>query len=172
PPGVAAGMKHRHDGIGSSGGSPAPVPPAHVCTSACCISAACQDVARVVIAHSLLRLVERMPNTRCDPLGFFRHGVAAPRFEEKEMAVLVNRLAAEAEVPIDHFYRAVEHELVESGFLGHLAPRPVGGRLGGFEVALGKSPILVRVANQQEAHLAVGATTENHAAGACFALGA
>src|SRR6267378_1670046 len=88
------------------------------------------------------------------------------------MAVLVNRLAAEAEIPIDHSDRSVEHELVEAGLLGNLAPRRGGGRLGGFEVPLGKSPVLVRVANQQKADLAVRPASEDHAAGARFALGA
>src|SRR6059036_2994681 len=88
------------------------------------------------------------------------------------MAVFVNRLAAEPEVPIDHLDRAVEHELVEARLLGDLAPRRFGGRLAGFEVPFRESPILVRVANQQKANLAVRPAPEDHAAGARFALGA
>src|SRR6267143_3307757 len=88
------------------------------------------------------------------------------------MAVLVNRLAAEPEIPIDHLDRAVEHELVEARLLGDLAPRRLGGRLAGFEVPFRESPILVRVANQQESHLTVCAAAKDHPAGARFALGA
>src|SRR6266852_7661880 len=88
------------------------------------------------------------------------------------MTVLVNRLAAETEIPIDHLDRSVEDQLVETRLLGDLAPRRLGGRLGGFEVPFGESPILVRVANQQEAHLAVRPAPEDHTAGTRFALGA
>src|SRR6266852_5340326 len=88
------------------------------------------------------------------------------------MAVLVNRLAAEPKIPVDHLDRAVEHELVEARLLGDLASRRLRGRLAGLEVPLGKSPILVRVANQQKANLAVRPAPEDHAAGARFALGA
>src|SRR6266705_1383507 len=48
------------------------------------------------------------------------------------MTVLVNRLAAEPEVPIDHLDRAVEHELVEARLLGDLAPRRLRGALSGI----------------------------------------
>src|SRR5437867_6142233 len=88
------------------------------------------------------------------------------------MAVLVNRLAAEPEIPIDHFDRAVEHELVEARLLDDLAPRRLGGRLAGFEMPFRESPILVRVANQQKGDLTVRATAEDHATRTGLALGA
>src|SRR5438105_8665632 len=88
------------------------------------------------------------------------------------MAVFVNRLAPETEIPIDHLDRSVEHQLVEARLLGYLAPRRIGGRLAGFEVPFRESPILVRVANQEKANLAVGSTAEDDAARAGFALGA
>src|SRR6266478_5074812 len=113
-----------------------------------------------------------MPDTGGDPLGFLGDRVAAPRFEEKEMAVFVNCLAAEPEIPIDHLDRPVEYELAEPRFLADLAPRGLGRGLTGFEVALGESPVLVRVAYQQKSHLAVRPAPKDDAAGARFALGA
>src|SRR5712664_2578832 len=131
-----------------------------------------QDVACIVIAHGLPRFVERMPDTRGDPFGFFRYGLAAPRFEEKEVTVLVNRLAAETEIPIDHLDRPVEYQLVEAGFLRDFAPRRLGRRLTGLEVSLGESPILVRVTNQEKPNLPVGPAAEYDATRARLALGA
>src|SRR5207302_1555469 len=78
------------------------------------------------------------------------HRVAAARLEQKEVTVLVNRLAAEPEVPVDHLDRAVHDEVVESGLLGHLAARRFGRRLAPLEVALGEPPVLVRVPDQKK----------------------
>src|SRR2546425_5973533 len=113
-----------------------------------------------------------MPDTRGDSFGFFWHGLAAPRFEQKEVTVLVNRLAAESEIPIDHLDRPVEYQLVEAGFLRDFAPRRLGRRLTGLEVSLGESPILVRVTNQEKPYLPVGPAAEYDAARARLALSA
>src|SRR6266545_2372510 len=88
------------------------------------------------------------------------------------MTVLVNRLAPEAEIPVDHLDRAVRHQLLQSRLLGDLSARGPRGRLAGFEVPLGKSPVLVRVANQQEPDLTVRSATKHDAARARLSLGA
>src|SRR5574341_730331 len=82
----------------------------------------------------------------------------------------MDRLAAEAEIPIDHLDRTVQHQLLESGLFSHFAPRGIGRGFIHFQVTLGESPILVRVANQEEAHLSVRAAAEDNAAGAGLAL--
>src|SRR5438874_13247243 len=84
----------------------------------------------------------------------------------------MNRLAAEAEIPIDHFDRAVQNQLVQSGLLSDLAPTRFRGRLGRFQMPFGKTPVLVRISNQQKPHRTVRPATIHHAAGARLALGA
>src|SRR6266516_2840688 len=90
----------------------------------------------------------------------------------KKMTVLVDGLAAEAEIPIDHFDGTMEHEVLESGLFGHLASRGVRRRFGRLEMPLGKAPVLVGVADEEKPHLTFGAATKDDAAGARFALGA
>src|SRR5256712_13036486 len=71
--------------------------------------------------------------------------------------MLVNRLAAESEIPIDDLDRAVNQQLLEAGLLRDFAPRRLGRWLVALEMPLGESPILVGVADQKKAHLTVGA---------------
>ena len=66
------------------------------------------------------------------------------------MADLVDQLPAEAEVPVDRVDRAAQREIVEPGLLAHLADRGVLGALAVLEVALGKSPVLVAVADEEK----------------------
>src|SRR5260370_25364327 len=57
------------------------------------------------------------------------------------MAILVDRLAAEAEIPVDHLDGAVQHEVHQRRLLGHLAARRVGRRLSRLEMALWEAPV-------------------------------
>src|SRR6266704_5840088 len=87
------------------------------------------------------------------------------------MAELVDRLAAEAEVPVDDANGAVPHQVLEPGLLGHFAARGVGGRLAGLEVALGESPVAVGVADPEEPRLAARSAPEYDPARRGLALG-
>src|SRR5512144_3029724 len=69
-----------------------------------------EDAARVVVAQHLERLLEHAPAARRDPLVQLRRRVAVGRLEEKEMAVLVDVPAAEAEMPVDDPDRALEDQ--------------------------------------------------------------
>src|SRR5256884_2496432 len=109
-----------------------------------------QHAARIVIGDRSPRLLQRIPGAVGDPLFRLRHRVAAARLEQKEVTVLVYRLAAKPEVPVDHLDRAVQDQGVEAGLLDHLAARRLGRRLAPLEVALGKAPVLVRVPDQQK----------------------
>src|SRR5207253_8185152 len=99
-----------------------------------------------------------------DALLLLRDALAARRLEQEEVAELVDRLAAEAEVPVDDANGAVPHQVLEPGLLGHFAARGVGGGLAGFEVALGESPVAIGVADQEEPRLAARSAPEHHSA--------
>src|SRR5690242_2857595 len=111
-----------------------------------------------------------MPGAIGDPLVRLGHRVTALRLEEKEVAVLVDRLAAKAEVPIDHTDRAVEEQVAQAGFFSHLAPCGLRGRLAHLEMALGKAPVAIGVADQQKARLTLGVASEDDAARGRFPL--
>src|SRR5207245_2778939 len=128
--------------------------------------------ARVVIGDRAPRLLGAVPRTIADAFLRLRHAVAGPRLEQEEVAELVDRLAAKPEVPIDHANRAVQHQVLEPGLLGHFAPRGVGRRLPGLEVTLGEPPVAIGVADQEEPRLAVRRAAEDDAAGRGLALGA
>src|SRR5207247_2617712 len=74
---------------------------------------------------------------------------------------LVDRLAAEAEVPVDDANRAVPHQVLEPGLLGHFAARGVGGGLAGFEVALGEPPVAIGGGDRGEPGLAARSAPED-----------
>src|SRR5438045_424104 len=105
-----------------------------------------------------------MPGAIGDAFVRLRYRIAVLRLEQEEMAVLVDGLAAEAEVPVDHADRSVQHEIVEPGLLAYLAPRRDGRRLGDLEVALGEAPVAIGVPDQQEARFAVRSPPEYHSA--------
>src|SRR6185503_5372523 len=108
-----------------------------------------------VVTHGVARFVEWVPDAGRDSFSLFRHRFSAAGFEQEEVAELVDRLAAESKIPIDHLDGSVEHQFLESGFFGHLAAGGLRGRLARLEMPLGKSPVLVRVAYKKEADLAV-----------------
>src|SRR5205823_11050583 len=124
------------------------------------------------VAYRLLRFLQRLPDTGGDSFRFLRHRIAASRFKQKEMAILVYGLAAESEIPIDDLDRAVEQQLLETGFLRDFPPRRLGRRLVALEMPLGESPILVGGADQEKAYLSVGPAAEDDPAGARLPLGA
>jgi hypothetical protein len=66
----------------------------------------------------------------------------------------------------------MQQQLLETRLLGHLAARGLGGRLPALQVALGESPVLVGIPDQQKPGDAVRAAPEDDAPGAGFALGA
>src|SRR2546429_621954 len=101
-----------------------------------------------------------VPREVGDALLLLRDALAALRLEQEEVAELVDRLAAEAEVPVDDANGAVPHQVLEPGLLGHFAARGVGGGLAGFEVALGGPPVAVGVAGQEEPRLAAPSAPE------------
>src|SRR6185437_13375893 len=127
--------------------------------------------ARVVVGDRAAGLVGGVPRAVGDALLLLRDALAAPRLEQEEVAELVDGLAAKAEVPVDHPNRAVQHQVLEPGLLGHLAARGIGRGLAGFEVALGEPPVAIGVADQEEAWLAVRSAPEDHPAGRGLPLG-
>ena len=74
-----------------------------------------------------------------------------PGLEQEEVAILVDVPAAEAEMPVDDPDRPLQHQFVEPGLLLGLPPRRVGRGFAVLEMALGKSPVVVRVADEQVA---------------------
>src|SRR2546422_5434177 len=112
-----------------------------------------------------------MPGAVGDPLLRLRHGISLPGLEQEEVAVLVDRLAAEPEVPVDDLDRAVQHQVTEARLLRHLAAGGLSGRLTRLEMTLREAPVLVRVADEQEPHHSVRAAPEHDAAGASLPLG-
>src|SRR2546422_3363471 len=112
-----------------------------------------------------------MPGAVGDPLLRLRHGISLPGLEQEEVAVLVDRLAAEPEVPVDHLDRAAQHQVAEPRLLRHLAASGLSGRLTRLEMALREAPVLVRVPDEQEPHHCFRAAPEHHPAGAGLALG-
>src|SRR5205085_9176186 len=66
--------------------------------------------------------------------------------------------------------RSVQHEVVEPRLLADLAPRRERRGLADLEVPLGKAPVAIGVADQQEARLAVGSAAEDDPARARFPL--
>src|SRR3989442_5175469 len=93
-----------------------------------------------------------MPGAGGDPLLRLRHGISLPGLEQEEVAVLVDRLAAEPEVPVDDLDRAVQHQLAEPRLLRHLAAGGLSGRLSPLEMTPREAPVLVRVAAEQGTH--------------------
>src|SRR5438105_9121704 len=105
-----------------------------------------------------------MPGAIGDAFVRLGHRVAVLRLEQKKVAVLVDRLPAEPEVPVDHADRSVQHEVVEPRLLADLAPCRDRRGLGDLEVALGKAPVAIGVPDQQEVRLAVRSPPEYHSA--------
>src|SRR5439155_17153810 len=117
-----------------------------------------------VVGDRAAGLLRRVPRAVGDAFLLLRDALAAPRLEQEEMAELVDRLAAEAKVPVDDANGAVPHQVLEPGLLGHFAARGVGGGLAAFEVALGESPVAIGVADQEEPRLAARSAPEHHSA--------
>src|SRR5919106_6080763 len=111
-----------------------------------------------------------MPGALGDPLVALGHRLSAAGFEQEEVAVLVDRLAAEAEVPVDHLYGSMQHQLAQARFLRNLAARRLRGRFARLEMTFGKSPVAVRVADQQVVDLAVRGAAEDDATSGRLAL--
>src|SRR5256885_184993 len=109
-----------------------------------------QHRARVVVGDRAAGLLGSVPRAVGDALLLLRDALAALRLEQEEVAELVDRLAAEAEVPVDDANGAVPHQVLEPGLLGHFAARGVGGGPPGFQGALGGPPIAIRVAGPEE----------------------
>lgn len=86
------------------------------------------------------------------------------------MAVLVDGLAAEPEIPVDDLDRAVDDQLVQAGLLADFAAGRLGRRLAGFEVPFREAPVPVGILDQEVADRAVCAAAEHDSAGAGLAL--
>src|SRR2546426_12356465 len=130
-----------------------------------------QHRARVVVGDRAAGLLGGVPRAVGDALLLLRHALAALRLEQEEVAELVDRLAAEAEVPVDDANGAVPHQVLEPGLLGHFAARGVGGGLAGLKVALGEPPVAIGVADQEEPRLAARSAPEYDPARRGLALG-
>src|SRR3989442_12734347 len=113
---------------------------------------ALEHPARVGVRDRADGLGQLMPGAVGDALLRLRHGISLPRFEQEEVAVLVDRPAAEPEVPVDDLDGAVQHEVAEPRLLRHLAAGCLGGRLTRLEMPLREAPVLVRVAGEGETH--------------------
>src|SRR6185295_9724155 len=83
---------------------------------------------------------------------------------EKEVADLVNEMPAEAKKPVDPVDRPANGQVREASLFRHLAHRRGFRRFATFEMALGKSPILIAVANEQKQRSRV-VETKHDAAG-------
>jgi hypothetical protein len=88
------------------------------------------------------------------------------------VTILVDVAAAEAKMPVDDPDRALENEAVQTGLFGGLAHSGFRGRLVALEVSLGKTPVLVRVPDQQVPGALSGYSSEDNSPGADLELGA
>src|SRR5690606_11358126 len=80
-----------------------------------------QYLARVLVRDHADRLVRREPDAFRDPFFELRPRLARDRFDEVEVAVLVDESTAVAEVPIDRRQLALRAQLVQPGLLLDLA---------------------------------------------------
>src|SRR5262249_8804607 len=128
-----------------------------------------QNVACVRVRDELLGLLERHPSARRDPFGALRRRRRRRRLHQKEMTDFVNQLPAKAKVPVDGADRRAEREIGEARLLRHFAERRHRWRLPQLEVPLGKAPVAVAVADEQESRRAVGEAV-HHPAGGCLLL--
>jgi hypothetical protein len=105
----------------------------------------------VVVAEQVERFVQIAPLAVGDPLVQLGARLAVGALEQEEVAILVDVASAEAEVPVDDPDRTLEDQAAEPGFLPRLPARGIGRRLAVLEVPLGKTPVVVGIANEKEA---------------------
>src|SRR4029077_2822473 len=108
-----------------------------------------QHIARIGIRDQFVGVIEGKPATSGDAFGALRRCRRFCRLHQIEVTDLVNQLAAKAKVPIDRFNEAAHREIREAGFLAHLSQGCAIRLLPLFDVALGKAPVLVAVANEE-----------------------
>src|SRR6185503_13511990 len=99
-----------------------------------------------------------------DALGALRLRVGDRGLHEEKLAPFVNQRAAEPEEPLDLLHRAGHRGGADPRLLHHLAQRRGVGSLAALDVALGKSPVAVAVADEQVARLPIH-DAEHDAAG-------
>src|SRR5690606_3350334 len=128
------------------------------------LASGAQHLPGVLVRDGTYRFPNRKPDAGGDPFVDLRPRLAAERFEEEEMAELVDELVLVPEVPVDGLELGEGAELREPRLFPHLPERGLEGGLRALHVALGKAPVPVRVADQQE--LRIVATAEYDAAGA------
>ena len=87
------------------------------------------------------------------------------RLDEEEVAGFMDAPPAEAELPVDGVDLSVHGERPEPRLLSHLAERSLRGRLARLDVALRKSPVAIRVTDQQDERALPVATEDDPAGG-------
>jgi hypothetical protein len=102
-----------------------PCPDRHQCADH--FSGPFQDPSSIVIAQDIECLAQRSPLAGRYSLIGLGTGFAIGALEQKEMAVLVDVAAAEAEVPIDDPDRPMQHEVIEAGLFCGLSFGSFGG---------------------------------------------
>ena len=130
-----------------------------------------EDAPGIVVAQVADRLLQAAPPTRGDALGRLGNRLGVRGLKQEEMAELVDEPTPEPEVPIDDPDGAVEHQVGEAGLLGGFADGSLGRTLPLLQVPLRQSPVVVAVANDQEANHLVRPTTKHDPACADLALG-
>jgi hypothetical protein len=106
-----------------------------------------------------------------DPFVGLGTGLAAGTLEQKKVTVLVDVAAPEAEMPVDDADRTLEHQMRKAGLLAGLTQGGVGRRFPVFQVALGKTPVVVGIADEQEPGALLGHPAEDDPARAHFQIG-
>jgi hypothetical protein len=89
-----------------------------------------------------------------------------------DSAILVDVAAAKAEVPINHSNGALKQQVIQAGFFRGLAQRRFCRRLSVFQMSLGKTPVVVRVFDQQKLGTGIGPSAVDDPPGAHLQLGA
>src|SRR5690606_26912709 len=87
---------------------------------------------------------------RGDSFGTLWLRVITGRMHEIEVTHFVHELTTKPEVPVDGFDFAVERYAFDTGFFLHFSQCSCFGCFRFLEVSLGKSPIAIAVANEQE----------------------
>src|SRR5690606_22163996 len=116
---------------------------------------ALQHFARIRIRDERLRLVERQPATRGNTLVRLWTRAALRGAHQVEVAGLVDRASAEAEVPVYGLQLRHEHQPAEPRLFGDLAHGCRIRPLTALEVAFREAPVAIAVADEEHARRAV-----------------
>lgn len=105
---------------------------------------------RIGVRDQTCGVFKSSPATGRDALFSLWFGACVLGAHEIEMTHLVHQLSPKAKEPVDGFNRTIELQFSQAGFFLHFAHRCFVGQLTRLEMSLGKTPVVITVANKQE----------------------